>query len=198
MEKHLKKKILTEKTLQVQSRYLGLKCTTLDPIQLLLTWFPLQQELTRFNWKFFERSSFSILESNGTKMQYKLQAEEWEIHCLREHIPRTVLKPQAIPMVVSPMHDVLHGGTPTRKILFLDFIEVWNSSILEKNGLKNIVFCTKYIDQGAYRCFIFVFHEEHRKYNEYPEYWVQFEILETKILISFLYRMKLCWKGWDS
>ena len=42
--------------------------------------------------------------------------------------------------------------------------------------------------------FIFVFHEEHRKYHEYPEYWVRCEILKTKILISFLYRMKLCWK----
>ena len=48
------------------------------------------------------------------------------------------------------------------------------------------------------RGFIFVFHEEHRKYHEYPEYWVRCEILKTKILISFLYRMKLCWKGWDS
>ena len=48
-------------------------------------------------------------------------------------------------------------------------------------------------------CFIFVFHEEQRKYNEYPEYRVQnVKILETKISISFMYRMKLCWKRWDS
>ena len=50
------------------------------------------------------------------------------------------------------------------------------------------------ISRNCLWCFIFVFHEEHRKYHEYPEYWVQCEILETKILISFLYRMKLCWK----
>ena len=61
------KKNPKEETVEVQSRYLGLKCTTLDPIQLLLTWFPLQQELTRFNWEFFEWLSFSLLEFNWTK-----------------------------------------------------------------------------------------------------------------------------------
>ena len=57
-------------------------------------------------------------------MQYKLQAEGEEIHCLWSLISGTVLEPQTIPMVVYPMHGVLHGGAPTRKILFLYFIEV--------------------------------------------------------------------------
>ena len=34
-------------------------------------------------------------------------------------------------------------------------------------------------------CFIFVFHEEHRKYHEYPEYWVQCEILEQRYWYHF-------------
>ena len=45
-------------------------------------------------------------------------------------------------------------------------------------------------------CFLFVFLEEHRIYHEYPEYWVQCENLETKILISFLYRMKFLGTTW--
>ena len=57
-------------------------------------------------------------------MQYKLQAEGEEIHSLWALISGTVLEPQTIPMVVYPMHGVLHGGAATRKILFLYFIEV--------------------------------------------------------------------------
>ena len=53
---------------------------------------------------------------------------------------------------------------------------------------------SQWSDSGPIRCFIFVFHEKHRKYHEYPEYWVQCEILEQRYWYQFCIEWKLCWK----